>query len=244
MLKNIKTALRLFSPTKFKVTLRYCPVCEATKPVLRLNNNEIAIRCMACGSSVVSMSMASVIRSEYPDLQNINTYELSARGPLVKYLKRKCKSLTTSEFYPDENIGELHHGVLCQDVQNLTFDSNSFDLATSTDVFEHVPDDSSGLKNIYRVLKPAGKVIFTVPLWGDETVQRAKPGKHGEVEYLLPPEYHGDPISNSGKILAFRNYGYDIMNLLENVGFKNPRLVSPDLSAFWGIKRQVIVAQK
>lgn len=190
------------------------------------------------------MSMVSVIRSEYPDLQNIHAYELSARGPLVEYLKRKCKNLTTSEFYPDENMGEVHNGVLCQDVQKLTFDSYSFDLATSTDVFEHVPDDSLGLKNIYRVLKPAGRAIFTVPLWGDETVQRAKLGRHGEMEHLLAPEYHGDPISSSGKILAFRNYGYDILNLLESVGFKSAQIVSPDLPDFWGIKRQVIVAQK
>lgn len=244
MLSKIITALRLSSPAKLRLKWRFCPICEAAKPIIRLNDNEIGIRCTACRSSVVSMSMASVIRSEYANLQNINAYELSARGPLVEYLKRQCKNLTTSEYYADKNRGEVHNDVLCQDVQNLTFDSNSFDLSTSTDVFEHVPDDSLGLKNIYRILKPAGKAIFTVPFWGYETVQRATLGKNGKLEYLLPPEYHGDPISTSGRILAFRNYGSDILNLLEDVDFKCPKLVSPDLPDFWGIKRQVIVAQK
>lgn len=244
MLKNIKTAVRLSNPAKFRVNFRYCPICEAVKPAVRLNDNEIAIRCISCGSSVVSMSMVSVIRSEYPDLQNIHAYELSARGPLVDYLNRKCKNLTTSEYFPDAKPGEMHQGVLSQDVQNLTFASNSFDLSTSTDVFEHVPNDFLGLKNIYRVLKPSGRAILTVPLWGERSVQRAKIGAGGEIEHLLPAEYHGDPISKSGKILAFRNYGYDILNLLESVGFKSAKVVSSDLPDYWGIKRDIIVAQK
>ena len=46
------------------------------------------------------------------------------------------------------------------DVQNLKFKENTFDTIVSTFVFCTVPDPIAGLKEVYRVLKPQGKVIF------------------------------------------------------------------------------------
>ena len=46
------------------------------------------------------------------------------------------------------------------DVQDLKFEDNTFDTVISTFVFCTVPDPIVGLKEVYRVLKPEGKVIF------------------------------------------------------------------------------------
>ncbi len=46
------------------------------------------------------------------------------------------------------------------DIQNMTFENDSFDYAVSTCVFCTVPDPIAGLKEVYRVLKPGGKVLF------------------------------------------------------------------------------------
>ncbi|WP_372712607.1 class I SAM-dependent methyltransferase [Ilyobacter sp.] len=46
------------------------------------------------------------------------------------------------------------------DIQNMTFENDSFDCAVSTCVFCTVPDPIAGLKEVYRVLKPGGKVLF------------------------------------------------------------------------------------
>jgi ubiquinone/menaquinone biosynthesis C-methylase UbiE len=46
------------------------------------------------------------------------------------------------------------------DVQELKFKDNTFDTVISTFVFCTVPDPIAGLKEVYRVLKPEGKVIF------------------------------------------------------------------------------------
>lgn len=40
---------------------------------------------------------------------------------------------------------------------------NSFDYAVSFQVIEHIEDDLTFLKEIYRVLKPSGKLILTTP---------------------------------------------------------------------------------
>ncbi len=46
------------------------------------------------------------------------------------------------------------------DIQDLKFKDDTFDTVISTFVFCTVPDPIAGLKEVYRVLKPEGKVIF------------------------------------------------------------------------------------
>ena len=46
------------------------------------------------------------------------------------------------------------------DVQDLKCKDNTYDTVISTFVFCTVPEPISGLKEVYRVLKPEGKVIF------------------------------------------------------------------------------------
>lgn len=40
---------------------------------------------------------------------------------------------------------------------------NEFNAVCMFDVLEHIQDDSAALKNVYKMLKPEGKVILTVP---------------------------------------------------------------------------------
>lgn len=49
------------------------------------------------------------------------------------------------------------------DGQHLPFASASFDLVAVLDVLEHLDDDEGALREIFRVLKKGGAVVFTVP---------------------------------------------------------------------------------
>ncbi|HEY0628128.1 MAG TPA: class I SAM-dependent methyltransferase [Sphingomicrobium sp.] len=44
------------------------------------------------------------------------------------------------------------------------FAADSYDLVALLDVLEHVPDDAASLKSIYRLLKPGGALLLTVPI--------------------------------------------------------------------------------
>jgi SAM-dependent methyltransferase len=46
---------------------------------------------------------------------------------------------------------------------DLKFDNNSFDSILCTQVLEHVYDHHTMIKEIYRVLKPGGHIMLTVP---------------------------------------------------------------------------------
>ncbi|MBI5045338.1 MAG: class I SAM-dependent methyltransferase [Candidatus Levybacteria bacterium] len=49
------------------------------------------------------------------------------------------------------------------DVSNLPYNDNSFDLVCLMDVLEHIKDDKKVIREIFRVLKPQGQLLITVP---------------------------------------------------------------------------------
>lgn len=57
------------------------------------------------------------------------------------------------------------------DGKTFPFDDNSFDCVITSQVFEHVFTPDLFIKEIYRVLKPGGKLLLTVPFVWDEHEQ-------------------------------------------------------------------------
>jgi SAM-dependent methyltransferase len=57
------------------------------------------------------------------------------------------------------------------DFQQLPVRGDSFDLITSIDVLEHLPDDRRAIAELHRILRPEGMLVVSVPafqfLWGD-----------------------------------------------------------------------------
>ncbi|HLK56309.1 MAG TPA: methyltransferase domain-containing protein [Chthonomonadaceae bacterium] len=60
------------------------------------------------------------------------------------------------------------------DAMRLPFASDTFDLLIAMDMLEHLPDDKAALCEFYRVLKPGGRIITTVPayahLWSEHDI--------------------------------------------------------------------------
>ena len=241
MFERLLEAVRLMQPSAFRIGWWTCPVCGCGLQV-RLNTDEMGVRCVCCGASPVTQSIVDVIGSTCTDLPSLSVYELSSRGVLVDWLRSHAGSLTTSEYIPDVAPGLSHQGIRCEDVQRLTFADGVFDLCTSTEVFEHVVDDHAGFVQVRRVLRPGGWLIFTVPLSGAKhTVERVRV-LDGRLTHLLEPEYHGEPCSRGKQVLCMRNYGTDIVERLREAGFPCVGLTRP-ASAMMRCARTVVVAR-
>jgi SAM-dependent methyltransferase len=236
-------AWRLIEWQALRLGFRACPLCGFHLQA-RLGNSEHAIRCLRCRASPVTMSLAEVLRQRVPDLSALTVYELSSRGPLFNFLRERAGELVCSEYFDDVPPGGTKDGILCQDIQKLTFSDQVFDLCTSTDVFEHVPDDSKAFAEMRRVLRPGSLAVFTVPMQvPGPTIERAVQ-VGDDIDHLLPGEYHDDHIRGGGKVLCFRNYGPDIVNRLMEQGFGHAEIVWPDFSRWWGYGRPVVVARR
>ena len=132
---------------RFAATFSSCPACGNTL-LVRYRLDEMGVRCLRCRATPVTMSLIEVLRDIRPDLSRLDSYELSSRGPLVRFLRKRCATLALSEYFEDVAPGAFRDGIQCQDVTALTFADGSFDLCTSTEVFEHVPDDARGFAEI------------------------------------------------------------------------------------------------
>lgn len=238
--------INIFKQINFK-QLRFskqrCHLCNWTLQI-KLCDDEMGIRCTRCGASAVSQSLAQVFKKSTQSDHPLKVYELSSTGPFVKYLLASHHHVTLSELIDDVPLGEYVNGVICQDVQNLTYKDETFDVCTSSEVFEHVENDMRGFREIYRVLKPAGKLIFTVPIALNSTTIERTRLINGQREQILPAEYHSDKLKGVGKVFCYRNYGFDILQRLQSVGFSYTTIVIPDKNELFGLGRPVIYAEK
>jgi SAM-dependent methyltransferase len=211
---------------------------------IKINLTEWAIRCTGCGANVVITGIIAVVKTVVTDWASKSFYELSAQGPMVEFLHRNVRHVTTSEYFDDVSPGELRGGVRCQDVQKLTYSDGAFDVCTSSEVFEHVPDDRRGFTEIYRVLRAGGSMIFSVPIGDFATTRERASLIDGAVIHHLPPEYHDDQIRGSGRVLCYRNYGSDIVDRLMDAGFDQATILAPQGLNPWNYTRRFVVAQK
>ena len=129
-------------------------------------------------------------------------------------------------------FGSTKDGVLCQNIENLSFDDDLFDLVITEDVFEHVQNYSKGFEEVQRTLKNEGVFIFTVPFYFDRKTQDLFRSVDGEfVPVVTPVEYHGDSIR--GKIPAFYRFGWDVFDLLAETGFETEVIFSKFRDTKW-----------
>lgn len=139
----------------------------------------------------------------------------------------KPKTLVGSEYYgSDISSGEIVNSVRHEDLTRSSFGNNEFDAVVCLEVLEHIPDYSEALKEIYRILKRESFAVFSAPFIANkyETTIRATVNSNGSINHLLEPEYHGDPINKKG-VLCFQHFGWDIIDLLSDIGFKEVNVV-------------------
>jgi SAM-dependent methyltransferase len=151
-------------------------------------------------------------------------YLMEQRSSLFAWLRERYPNLVGSEYLGDTTVlGSSCRGIRNEDATRLTFPDGAFDCVLSFDVFEHVPDYQRAFEEAQRCLRDGGILLFTVPFVrsSESTIQRARVLASGQIEHLLPPEFHGDPMNPEGGILCFQHFGWDIIDKLRAAGFSD-----------------------
>ncbi len=92
------------------------------------------------------------------------------------------------------------HNLVLSNAECLDFDDSNFDVVTALDVLEHTDNDRCALKEMWRVLKPGGALVVTVPAYG-----------------FLWTE-HDEALHHRRRYTA-----YELRNKMTNVGFEVSR---------------------
>jgi SAM-dependent methyltransferase len=150
--------------------------------------------------------------------------------PLFPFIEERFPSLVGCEFLGDEFIsGSIHEinavKVRHESCMSLSFESASIDMAMHFDVIEHVPDAFRAFQEIYRILVKGGIMLFTCPFYHnlERNIIRAII-KDNRIDYLLPPVYHGNPLSDKGSFV-FIHPSWEIIDMLYYAGFKSVSLM-------------------
>jgi len=192
------------------------------------------LQCRACGAPMRERSLAAALLAHLRqatgrELSSIADLAVAGLGGLrllntdnfssMTKLLRGVPGYVTCSYLPQRPWGEeIAPGYYNIDLQRIDLPDESFDLLLTSDVMEHVRDEQSAHREIWRVLKRGGSYLFNVPY------EESSPGNIRLVDtsgaedvYLCEPQLHGDPLS--GGILAYRVFGRELISQLESLGF-------------------------
>ena len=201
-----------------------CPLCES-RYFIALRHDPFMTRCLSCKANLVNLSLIPVIKQHLQTHNVTDVWEMSTYGATLQFLQHSVANVSATEYDERYESGRVVDGVLYQDAQNTSFADGSLDLITSNQVFEHVEDDLRGFAECYRVLRPGGALILSVPLYDIPATQQLVDRENGELVFLCEPEYHGSRVSGPNSVLTFwRHSIHDICARIARCGF-SARLV-------------------
>lgn len=195
----------------------YCSICEEATSFVSIHNYlRDNLTCSKCQSLPRERAIMEVINEYLPNWKTLKIHESSPinRGVSPKFQK-EATMYSSSQYYPNRKSGEVIDGFRNENLEQLTFDDNSFDLILTQDVFEHLYNPEKAFKAISRVLKKGGYHIFTLPLINhfNKTQKNAVIKENGEIEFLIKEEYHGNPVDQKGSAVTY-HWGSDIVDII------------------------------
>jgi len=164
---------------------RYCPSCGWAGanflPFLATGYTNFQVRCPRCQC--------------HP---RHRAHQLFYKNNL-RLMEKKGKLLY---FAPESNVNNLRNNKNLEvrtsnyrtntadydiDIMQIQFEDNSWDYIICHRVIEHIPDDVLGMEELFRVLKPSGILILSVPI--DDTLETT-------IEYGEPNPMENDHYYN------------------------------------------------
>jgi SAM-dependent methyltransferase len=211
------------------------------------------LRCKSCGGTMrdrqIAYGLLRVIAersgTEAPDLR---AFRLRQDGLLrildtdaFSAINRTLRGMTGyvySQYQPDKPNGStLADGSVIVNLESMPFAGGNFDVILTSDVMEHVFDDSRAHQEIFRCLAPHGRYIFTVPfdpcIVGHRRLTQPTGDDHSY--FLLEEHIHGDPHARTG-IIAHRVYGRQLLDDMVALGYtiSFANVERPDMGIFGG----------
>lgn len=219
----------------------YCVNCECIVPFsvfggamlgIHINLREGMV-CQVCGLNARSRLLL-LAASELFVSGDQRLAVMEAFSPFALAIKRRWPAAQLSEYFGPglipgtvtQRTGTLEPSKAArhEDLMRLSYGDESLDGLVHNDVLEHVSEVTPALQEVYRVLRPGGIALFTMPWfpWLQRSLIRGRLREDGSIEEFLPPEYHGDGLRPQG-IYTFYNFGADFGDMLAQAGFEKTR---------------------
>lgn len=175
-----------------KKTPKYhCNLCEQELPYFAHVSNRLRIKwhsvCPNCNSRPRHRGLKVLYQEVLRDLENPKVIHFAPEPVFYPIFENLANNYKTTDFFLDDVDFPK------EDIQALSFEAESYDIALCNHVIEHVPEDDKAIAEVARILKKDGLAIFTIP--GDWHRNKTVPFKD---------------LSFNGH---YRDYGMDVVEL-------------------------------
>ena len=226
----------LLHPLRHTVLRAWCAACQSVQHmgltwhfggvdengVARVGWTETAL-CGGCGLNSRMRAVVDFVRRTGVRGDCLLAEQLTPSTPVFRTM---FDSVICSEYLgPDLQPGSIHvrgkNSVRHEDLTALSLDDSSVDLIVTQDVFEHIPDFDGAFAECRRVIRPGGRLVFSIPFFPDQGATEiiASIGTDGSISHVGAPEIHGNPLG--GGSLCFQHFGWDILDRLRSAGFSD-----------------------
>lgn len=185
---------------------RYCPICQSNVRLFKRckRDGRPDAQCPVC-SSFERFRMAWLfLDKKHDELFSEMPKHLLHIAP-EKLFEKRFREIAGLK-YTSADLNDPN-AMVKMDITNVQFPDESFDIIFCCHVLEHIPDDCKAIRELYRVLKPNGRLIIQVPGPMEKTFENTDEMAPGDRRYVFGHESH------------YHLYGFDLVERLNEAGF-------------------------
>jgi len=147
--------------------------------------------------------------------KEISLLHVAVNAPEYKYITTNFDFIK----YDRLDIQKKKYVNIVQDLANTDIPDSQYDFILIWHVLEHIPNDIVAISEMYRMLKPNGKLLVSVPIYpnGNPKTYEDTTIKRADFERIHGHDDH------------CRSCGFDYYERFEKVGFKTSTLHVKDL---------------
>ena len=170
-------AMTLFRPLTVRIGAadKYCPCCgwkgARFMPFLATGYIAFNTLCPACESSPRHRAHRIFYEKQLHFSKRKGCLLYFAPERNLLYFKSNSNLVVKTSSYPD---GDSDYNI---DILDMPFEDNEWDFIICHRVIEHLSDDRSGLEAFFRIIKPGGFAVISVPIDSEResTIEYGKP---------------------------------------------------------------------
>lgn len=198
-----------------------CAVCNSPQPFIvdyqaaeeengkkKINWRERLV-CPNCGCNSRQRFIIHKIFDNYRPGMGLLMYEQVT--DVFRRVNRDIAEAIGFEYAGNTVSAGNYNGIDCADICNLPYKDEEFGLLVSNDVFEQTSNYQQAFAEAYRVLKPGGRLLFTVPF----------DGNNNETVASTAQWYRANPVPDMQPLRVQYIFGWDILEALRTAGFSD-----------------------
>lgn len=206
------------------VTESLCPICSTSRRFTAPNDfwacrDELVSNDCPNGGCVVRERALARALFSLVSREKIRDCRIHEAAPLPRgltiFLQKEVTAYIGSGLFSGHGLGEAVGSLRNEDLEQQTFNDDTFHFVIHLDVLEHLYNPFTALTEIHRTLKVGGYCLFTAPTEQPRLMsEQVAFMEHGGVQIVGEPEYHGNPQNpEEGSLVTWR-YGYDLPLLI------------------------------